>query len=178
MEFLGYLLALIMLPIALAPIFMIFYGLFSGVKAIGGGVSRFMGDTSKEQTLMEIGAMLAQSSIDLRNGDLHSSMSRRNQAKNKLMKYCLEDSEVKPVLERHDANEETLRTLFAQLQTIGAGQHASGHYVAASTLAYPETLDYVLQHFESAKDTKLRMAHNLIEYFRSERKGSLPPLSS
>lgn len=53
---------------------------------------------------------------------------------------------------------ETLRELYDDLIFGGAGQWACGHWVAASALAYPETLRYVLsRRGENLEETAIQV---------------------
>ena len=60
-------------------------------------------------------------------------------------------------------------------ETDQAQQWAGGHWVAASALAYPETLEFVLSH-KSNNERRVTLAASLIRYF--EQGAPLPNLSA
>lgn len=84
----------------------------------------------------------------------------------------------------------TLRELFNRLRAVGAAQCTGGHYVAASALAYPHTLEFLLRYFRGVdsladgytwpvdltsdrpdRDVALRVAYEVIMYFENGRTG-------
>jgi hypothetical protein len=48
----------------------------------------------------------------------------------------------------------------------GAGQWRGGHFVAASAIAYPQTLRYLLKH-RTKRDLPPEVAWKLLKYFES-----------
>ena len=93
-------------------------------------------------------------------------------------------------MQRYGATRDTLSELFSRLEVVGAGQWTGGHYVAASSLAYPHTLEFLLRYFrgvDAIEDTypwpadltsntperavAMRVAYELIRYFEDRRTG-------
>lgn len=88
------------------------------------------------------------------------------------------DKYVKMVMNKYNAERKTLKELYSKLTLVGAGQYARGHYVAASSLVYPLTLKFLLEHFDGenlsinnwdANNSALYIADRLIEYFDKGR---------
>lgn len=112
------------------------------------------------------------------------------QGQDELFKLCEEDTAVSEVMKRYQATRATLSELFTRLRAVGAGQWAGGHYVAASALAYPHTLEFLLRYFRGVdsldagypwpvdltsdrpeRAVAMRVAYELIVYFESGRTG-------
>jgi len=83
-------------------------------------------------------------------------------AEDELFDYCESQPAVKAVMEDFQVSRKDLKEIYSQLIKAGAGQWSCGHWVPASALAYPESLEYVLSRRESdIKETSF----NLIMYF-------------
>ncbi len=114
----------------------------------------------------------------------------RDQVEDELFKLCEEDPAVRDVIKRYGATRATLSELFTRLRAVGAAQWAGGHYVAASALAYPHTLEFLLRYFRGvdsladgypwpvdltsdrpARAVAMRVAYELIIYFEKGRTG-------
>jgi len=79
-----------------------------------------------------------------------------------LFDYCENQPSTKALLREFDISRNDLESLYHKLIMAGAGQWACGHWVAASALAYPESLRYVINRGE---DNITRTVCNLIVYF-------------
>lgn len=114
----------------------------------------------------------------------------RNQVEDELLGLCEGDPAVSEVMKRYGATRTTLRELFTKLQAVGAGQWAGGHYVAASALAYPHTLEFLLRYFRGVdsladgypwsvdltsdrpdRAVAMRVVYEVIVYFEKGRSG-------
>ncbi len=95
--------------------------------------------------------------------------TQMDKAEEELYDLCESDPELSMILQKHGANRDTINKVYTQLIEVGAGQYARGHFVAASSLAFGFTLDYVLNHKDD-KDFDI-IAYNLIQYFEVNRKG-------
>lgn len=71
--------------------------------------------------------------------------------------------DLRVVMGHYAASRDTLRNLYVRLGASGAGQWERGHYVAASSLVFATTLDYLLRN-QNAADFR-GVAFRLIEYF-------------
>jgi hypothetical protein len=88
----------------------------------------------------------------------------RRQAEEALIDYCVATERIRKVMEEYNISKDDLRQFYFELINVGAGQWRTGHWVAVSALAYPETLRYIMQ----ARDNKSRFeetAWNLLMYF-------------
>ena len=86
--------------------------------------------------------------------ELMATPNRRQQAEDALLDYCLAQPAIQLVVQEFGADRTTLRDLYSTLCMAGAGQWTGGHWVAASALAYPRSLRFLLQggasHMEQA----------------------------
>lgn len=95
---------------------------------------------------------------------------KRESAVEALMDYCEAQDAIQTIMNDFQVSRDDLRELYAQLELAGAGQWAGGHWVAASAIAYPEAIRYVLARGD---DAKLEVAFKLIMHF--ERGAPLEP---
>ena len=92
----------------------------------------------------------------------------------RLFEYCEQQPEIKKILEEFQVPRENFEKLYNELASVGALQSASGHLIAASALAYPSTLRYLLNNWQidlehniiMGDGSKQRMAYSLIMYFK------------
>jgi hypothetical protein len=70
---------------------------------------------------------------------------RRTTAEDTLFDYCESQPGVQDVMNEFQVSRDDLREVYHLLLAAGAGQWACGHWVAASALAYPEALRYILR---------------------------------
>lgn len=95
--------------------------------------------------------------------------TRTDRAKEDLFDLCESEPDLRTVLQKHGANRDTLDEIYTNLIKIGAGQYVRGHFVAASSLAFGFTLDYVIAHKDD--DSFDVVAYNLILYFQENKQG-------
>lgn len=103
--------------------------------------------------------------------ELLANPNRRDQAEEALFDYCMSQPAIQSLMEEFGANRTTLKDLHTVLCVAGAGQWAGGHWVAASALAYPQTLHFLLNNFQG-EATQGDQIHALIMHF--ERGAPLP----
>ena len=62
---------------------------------------------------------------------------------------------------------------YRELCIHGAGQAVKNHWVAASALVYPQTLDYIFDKSNNklTRDSGMVVAYALIEYFEQGKVG-------
>lgn len=65
-----------------------------------------------------------------------------------LLDYCENQFEIKEIMDDFQISREDLREVYNQLIAMGGGQWTCGHWVAASSIAYPESLRYVLNQLD------------------------------
>lgn len=103
-------------------------------------------------------------------------------AVDELIDLAESDEYVRIVMDEYGANRQTLKELYNRLVLVGAGQYAKGHYVAASSLVYPLTLKFLLEHFDGKKfsinnwddnNSAMYIANRLIDYFKKNKVGEV-----
>jgi uncharacterized membrane-anchored protein YitT (DUF2179 family) len=94
--------------------------------------------------------------------DIFSDGDRKTSAENALLDYCEQQPTIQVLLREHNISRQDLQLLYQQLLMAGAGQWTCGHWVAASALAYPESLRYMLTR---KGENMQKTAFNLIMYF-------------
>jgi hypothetical protein len=87
-----------------------------------------------------------------------------------LLEYAESLAPIMAVLNEFSASRKDLEEMYWNLCTAGAGQWVRGHYVAASSICYPETLRYYLSHQGARKvgedhHSDLEIMYNIVEYF-------------
>ena len=90
--------------------------------------------------------------------EIHSRGNRENA----LFDYCEHHPTIEALLKEFKVSRSDLQELYRLLIMAGAGQWRVGHWVAASALAYPDSLRYLL----TRKNEEIEItAFNLIMYF-------------
>jgi hypothetical protein len=102
-------------------------------------------------------------------------MGSRRQAEEALIDYCGTVESIRKVMDEYNISKDDLHQFYFKLINVGAGQWRTGHWVAASALAYPETLRYLIQ-VRGEKRRLEETAWNLLMYFESGT--PLPPLEN
>lgn len=105
--------------------------------------------------------------------EILSGGDRKSSAETALFDYCEQQPIIQAVLREFKISRQDLQELYHQLIMVGAGQWACGHWVAASALAYPDALRYLLMR---RKENVQETAYNLIMHF--ERGATLETLKS
>lgn len=94
--------------------------------------------------------------------EILSDRGRREQPLQKLLEYCEGQSAIRELMAEHKITRDDLEELYYDLLRAGAGQWVCGHWVAASAIAYPHTLRYLLDR----QDVNwTAVAYNLIIHF-------------
>lgn len=83
--------------------------------------------------------------VDKITEKLLSGSNRSEKAREALLDYCEAKEQIKSVMRDFGATRKTLSELYMRLEIAGAGQWAGGHYVSVSSIAYPDTLRYLLR---------------------------------
>lgn len=97
--------------------------------------------------------------------ELLSGPGRREKAEGALLDYCEADRDIRDLMAQFNVSRDTLREVYSRLLAAGAGQWGGGHYVAASAIAYPHTLRYVLSRPTTGREALLETAYRLIMNF-------------
>jgi len=97
---------------------------------------------------------------------LYSDADSKDSAENALFDYCEQQPEIQVLLREFKISRQDIQELYRLLIRAGAGQWTCGHWVAASALAYPDSLRYLLtQRKENKREDIRKTAFNLIMYF-------------
>jgi len=80
---------------------------------------------------------------------------------------CEADEGVKNVMNLEGITRSDLEKTYASLRAIGLGQWIKGHYVALSTIAYPEPLLYLVRSRKRNVDPHT-IASNLLDYWENK----------
>jgi hypothetical protein len=96
--------------------------------------------------------------------ELMATPNRRQQAEEALLNYCFVQPAIQSLLTEFGADGDTLKELYSRLCVSGAGQWAGGHWVAASALAYPHTLRFLLTNLKGGA-SHMEQAYSLIMHF-------------
>jgi len=86
-------------------------------------------------------------------------------AEENLLDFLESQDWMRDVSAEYGVDREKLRNLFHVLQAGGCGQWVRGHYVAASALATPQTLIYLLQYEKSRTNLLDEVMLQLLDYF-------------
>jgi hypothetical protein len=97
--------------------------------------------------------------------EMFSSSDCTTEALTALLDYCESRPVIKEVMNEFQASQDDLKELYYDLLRSGAGQWVFAHYVAASALAYPEPLRYMLMKKRNDKSFNIETAYNVIMYF-------------
>ena len=114
-----------------------------------------------ERISRELGREL---SIEELSRDLANGSGRRARAEATLLDYCTAQPALQTLIQEYGADRTVLEQLYRSLCMAGAGQWLTGHYVAASALAYPHSLRFLLAH-RNATLSHEEQAFKIMEYF-------------
>lgn len=98
--------------------------------------------------------------------DTLKQFEARGQALGAFLDLCERDRNVNFVMRDYDATREDLKEIYSELISGGAGQWVKSHFVAASALAYAQSLAYCLQARANGTPAKEVVAYAMIKYFR------------
>lgn len=105
---------------------------------------------------------------------LHGGDDSKERAEEELYNLCESDTNLRIVMQKYEANRETLKEIFRILNYVGAGQWTKGHFVSVSSLAFVGTLDYLLRNKEkllTSYNDKIEISYRLITYFEKGEMG-------
>src|SRR3989344_3586084 len=95
---------------------------------------------------------------------LISWSEKRENLLSEYVDFCLADPGVFKVMKDFNITKKDIKEIYNQLLASGAGQWQGGHYVALSTLAYAQPLEYFLKAKKNHK-SDLEIMYNLTVYF-------------
>ena len=97
-------------------------------------------DRVLERISRNLGRPLSLSSVE----QMMTEGDQQADALSELLDYCTAKRDIQDVMRSFDLDRTELEELYRTLVVAGAGQWARGHWVAASTLAYPESLRFLV----------------------------------
>ena len=98
--------------------------------------------------------------------ELRSDVSARDSALNSLVAMVAAQTSTASVVARFGMTESTLKDQYHRLCRLGAGQWAGAHYAAASALAYPASLEFVLSAHEHGV-SEAEVSYQVVKYFQA-----------
>ena len=102
-----------------------------------------------------------------------SSSNKREKATEDLIDLAFEDKNNTPVIKEYKISRKNLKKKFQELMIAGAGQDAGGHFVAASSIVYAQTLIFLYDKKLTKGMGQETIAYALIEYFEQRKTGSV-----
>ena len=102
-----------------------------------------------------------------------SSSNKREEATEDLIDLAFEDKNNTPVIKKYKITRKNLKKKFQELMIAGAGQDAGGHFVAASSIVYAQTLIFLYDKKLTKGMGQETIAYALIEYFEQRKTGSV-----
>jgi hypothetical protein len=95
------------------------------------------------------------------------------EGKIELFELLREDPETKRILEDHKITDEDLKDIYNKLIRSGAGVFLNGHLIPASSLAFGQTLDFVLRHRNDTSEQFKKTCYRLRQYFAENETGEI-----
>ena len=117
-------------------------------------------------------------SIKLARGN----MEEEKENLDKLIDLCFEDKYINIYLHDSGIQRDHLRSIYGKLSKYGAGQFVDDHYVAASSLTFLATLDFIMEYFiddqllvKNMNDAQssLLISNRLVLYFQNREMGEI-----
>lgn len=148
-------------------------------------INSMLKDIKKEIKLKKLSEVLGKSVNMADLQDMANDLSKKDKALAELYLLSVSSKDTNKHLEEYKIDKEKFKEIYRKLILLGTGQWAGEHYVAASSLAYDSTLEYILEKLEKANDEDLTVsfadipsylreaAFNLIEYFEKEKTGKI-----
>lgn len=135
------------------------------------GVGHLFSSFQKSWKLRKISVKLSKCSLEEESNNLDA-----------LIQLCLADKYLSIYLNDSGVTENTLKEIYHKLTKSGSGQFADGHYVAASSLVYGQTLIFLLDHYIDGKfyvqdfnevDSSILISTRLVKYFENKETGEV-----
>ena len=127
----------------------------------------------KSSSLVKYSKMIAKS-YEVDAFDFKASMKatrNRDDGINGLIDLALNDTNNKAIIKKYKINKKNLRKKYDTMVINGAGQVASGHWVAGSALVYTQTLMFLYDKKLTKGMSIPVQAYALIEYFEQNKTG-------
>ena len=124
------------------------------------------------QILSDVGPDFSKSGYDLFKS-MKDKSNEQDDALQGIIDLAYEDPNCVAVIEKYKITRKKMEDKYRELCIHGAGQVAGNHWVAASALVYPQTLDYIFRKSKKkmTRDSGGVVAYALIEYFEQGKMG-------
>ena len=102
-----------------------------------------------------------------------------NDAIEQLLDLCMTNEILKPIVQKHQATREQLKKIHTWLAVCGAGQWVNGMFVEVAAMAFPDTLDYLLNNYQRMLEDPTQrhaMCYRMIKYYESGKRGPVPDI--
>lgn len=137
-----------------------------------GFINNIFSSLTKSHKLQQMQNDLGNIPIPQDATSLMSWSEKREKLLNQYIDFCLTDLGVLKIVKDFEITKKDLKEIYNKLLSSGAGQWVRGHYVALSTLAYMQPLEYFLKAKRMHK-SDIEIMSNLIVYFE-KRMVSIP----
>ena len=104
---------------------------------------------------------------------LTADTAPRDNAINKIVDMAYNEPNNQPTIKKFKITRSKLAEIVPRLELFGCGQYAKGHYVAISSILYPQTLEYIFYKKRKNMNENQRMAIDLINYFDQNNTGNI-----
>ena len=104
---------------------------------------------------------------------LTADTTPRDNTINKIVDMAYNEPNNQPPIKKFKITKDKLAETIPHLEMLGCGQYAKGHYVAISSILYPQTLEYIFYKNRKNRAEKERMAIDLLNYFDENNTGNI-----
>lgn len=104
---------------------------------------------------------------------LTADTTGRDNVINKIIDMAYNEPSNQLPIKKFKITREKLAEIISYLEVLGCGQYAKGHYVAISSILYPQTLEYIFYKKRKNMDENQKMAIDLINYFAENNTGNI-----
>jgi hypothetical protein len=95
------------------------------------------------------------------------------EGKRELFGLIREDPVTSKLLQDYEVDDKELDDLYNKLVRNGAGIYKRGHWIPASTLAFGQTLEYLLKNKDTGQDDFKKICYHLWQYFTENKTGEI-----
>ena len=131
----------------------------------------------KSSTIRKLTKEYLNTKVDLSSGTIHDILTAdkipRDNVINKIVEMAYNEPNNQPPVKKFKITRVKLAETISHLERLGCGQYAKGHYVAISSILYPQTLEYIFYKNRKNLIEKERMAIDLINYFAENNTGNI-----
>ena len=125
----------------------------------------------KSAKLIKISRVLSDVLIDFDMNSMFKKSKEKEKAIEDLIELAFEDKNNQLTIKKYKITKKIMKKKYHELAVNGAGQVVRNHWVAASALVYPQTLNFIFDKKHKIKGEK--MAFLLIDYFEQNKTGQV-----